>query len=178
MVLGVPWMTMAEITFSDWFAAEATDTTPPPNRPAWKPFSFAPPHQDDKTSGLSGPVAKGPELTEVLDLALLPSGTQTVETILEAAHEAASQLPVEVLPTQDGGVTVELENEALGRELIFSIPRDGSRRFFHVASLTGHRLSGAVDLDIALENLFRWTAGKSSEISPIGLVLPRAKVKR
>jgi len=107
------------------------------------------------------------------------SGTKTVKTILEAAHEAASQLPVEVLPTQDGGVTVELENDALGRELIFSIPRDGSRRFFHVASsLTGHRLSGAVDLDIALENLFRWTAGKSSEISPIGLVLPRAKVKR
>lgn len=73
--------------------------------------------------------------------------------------------------TDDGGATIDVENEPLGREFFVAVPPDGHRRYFSANSDTVH-LAGAVVSDSGLESLCNWVAGLTDEIAKRGLKLP------
>lgn len=94
----------------------------------------------------------------------------TEHRVIAVARAVVAELDFLTCPTEDGGVTIEIEHEN-ARSLTFVLPDNGSRCYF--AAVDGPAvLTGIVSHHAGIQGLARWVHGDHDYIPGQGLVLP------
>ena len=124
------------------------------------------------SSATSMPMPLDEPLRRVVEATLQPFGIEVARGLIAEIRTVPGQYSILVAETDDSGITIEVANDATGREVTYAIPGDGSRRYFSATERGSLRLTGAIGLDLAISNLVRWVRGDSENPSTVGLLLP------
>jgi hypothetical protein len=103
------------------------------------------------------------------DPSSLGVGERVASDIVHMLGDVARSTDSALIPTDDGGITLEFVSERSGRDLLFAIPSDGSVRYFTARGPDGFRRAGIVKNDSAFGELARWLADSNADFSSLGL---------
>jgi len=102
---------------------------------------------------------------------LFEAGKAMALLVLRRARQVADFSEL-VVPTGDGGITLEFASPTTGREVMFALPDDGTRLYFSAkADGRGFRRAGITLDQEGIIALAEWVAGSSNSFPEEGLQL-------
>lgn len=75
------------------------------------------------------------------------------------------------MPTTDGGIIFEVEDEPSGKDLLLALPEDGSILYFTARGPDGFKRAGVVSDEVVVGFLVDWVVRVGADFPKGGLLL-------